>query len=790
MRTGGDMGQYTHYAKALAPALRKAAIAALTEPELRVALVELFSRVLPDAHVYLTHGSEEQGKDITILRTQPFGEEVFGLVVKAGKLTGEANGPIDTVKSQAEMAYQIPAQVPGRVDRPAVTAVWILASGNMTNRARERIEAQLLNFRPTFMDTERLDELFVEYYPEIYFHGQLLAYVDETAVSLESDHLTFAASAVKLSDVFVEPFLLASDMDLPGGEYEIEQVLSEQRLRFGRIGETLQQHRRVLIVGEPGVGKSASLRKLAIDGLHDAASLALKGSSVQTVLPIPLFVRAATLVDCRGGDDLCASALPKDIPRDNFRVAEILVDGLDEVPTEFHQQVIETAVKCAEELEASLVLSSRNVDSVAEAPSGFKRFEMMPFEFTQAVEFFSKMVTNPDTLEDLKDALEQIRANLALTPLTLLLLVQLAEGADEIPATIGELYDRFTDEVLGKNDFAKGLEVAFDYQIRKRFLAALSFDEFYRKNRLEVPHDEFLEYAKAHFETYGYRVDQIGSFVAELERAEILKVGDSVQFKHRSFLEYFCALQVMIEPERVVDVHKWAVETYFDDDWSDVAFYYFGHRRLIPEAVLDGILAYDHGDEMLVRLRKFLVGRLLQAGWHTTVPLRLAGMRGALELTGAVREDFKTIAGAIHGSVPEILADVAILTLAERSFRSGILELPGRELLANLPAADAPDDEWIAYVAVLRALRRHLGSDDLLEFAARLEEALQSISNPALRGRLLLLTVWTLEDHPAAKRSLERKFKELSNKYAEAIRGILPPPRKGWRSKRRGKTRP
>ena len=787
-RTGEVVAKFTHYAKALAPSTRKKVIAALEEAELRAALREMFERALSDADVHLTHGNQERGKDLVIVQRQPFGEEVFALVVKCGKLTAEAKGPVDTVISQARMAYEMDAQIPTRLAGVEVNDVWIVASGNITNGAKDRVRAQLPVFRPRFFDSDALDDLFVEHYPEVYFHGQLLAYIDETAAALESDHLYFSDAAATLSDVFVEPYLLAAEMEVPGEDYEIEQVLSESRFRFGKIGETLKHHKRMLIVGEPGVGKSASLRKMTIDGLHRAASAATQGAGSAAVLPVPVYVKASRLVDCCDGASLCAAAIPEDVPTSSFRVSAILVDGLDEVASDLHDTVIRNAATCADELDAPLIVSSRNVDTVAQTPEGYKRYEMLPFEFAQAVEFFTKMVTSADKLEELKDALEQIRANLALTPLTLLLLVQLAEGAEEIPATIGELYDRFTDEVLGKSDFARGVEVLFDYQIRKRFLAALSFDEFYIKNRLEIPLDELTSYAQAHFATYGYSESNLEGFLQELERAEILRIEDSVSFKHRSFLEYFCALQVAQEPERVGNVCAWAVDTYFSDEWSDVAFYYFGHRRLVPDDVLNEILGRGPEDDMLVHLRKFLVGRLLQAGWHTPVPQRIVGMQGALAYVEVVREDFKKIAAAVHGSVPDILADVAILGLAERSFKSGVMEIPARAVLDRLPAPDAPESEWLAYVAVLRALRRQLGEDDLLRYAAGLEAAASQLHNPSLEARLLILAGWTLEEYPAAKKSLERKFRELAMKYNEAVRAVLPPPKKGWRPKSKKKS--
>lgn len=778
--------KFSHYAAALKPGVRKRIIESMDEAMLRASLVRLWEDALPDASVYLTHGQGERGKDLTIVRPQPYGEDVFGLVVKTGKLTATANGQIDTIISQAGMAFDIAAKIPDRLDEPSVTAVWIIVSGTASTGARERIEKQLPSFRPRFIDASELDELFVEHYPEIYFHGELLDYVDSTAATLESDHLTITTAAERLSDVFVDPYLLETELDLTGDEHEVERFLNQRRLRFDRLAATLIRHNRVLVIGEPGVGKSASLRKLAIDGLHKAAALATSRADGAASLPIPLLVPARRFINCAGSDELCSSVLPERVPEGHFTVNVILVDALDEVPAQDHQTVIENATRCAEELGSALVVTSRNVDSVERPPQGFKRFEMLPFEFSQALQLFGKLVKNPDSLGELTEALEQVQNNLALTPLSLVLLVQLAESAEEVPATIGELYDRFTDEVLGKSDYAKGLEAAFDYQIRKRFLAALAFDEFFTKRRFEIPQAEFDAYLEQHFALYGYAAEKRDEFILGLERSEILKIADGVSFKHRSFLDYFAALQVHQEPEKVQDVVTWAVDTYFDDEWSDVAFYYFGHRRLVPREALTRLIERAEGNEsdMALHLRKFMLGRLLQAGWHTPVPLRIEGMKGALSYVGAVRSDVRTIAEGLHGPVPEIALDIAVLSLAERSFRSSVLEGSARQILDEVPGVDAPDDEWLAYVALLRALRRHLGEDALLEYSARLEAAVLETGSPALQSRMLLLTGWALEDHPAAKKSLERKFREIASKYREAVKGVLPEPKKGWRPKK------
>ena len=73
----------------------------------------------------------------------------------------------------------------------------------------------------------------------------------------------------------------------------------------------------------------------------------------------------------------------------------------------------------------------------------------------------------------MRESLEKIQAQILLVPLSLMLLVELVEEHREVPASVTELYDRFFDMALGREDREKGIEVLFDYHIKKKFLAEL-----------------------------------------------------------------------------------------------------------------------------------------------------------------------------------------------------------------------------------------------------------------------------------------------------------------------------
>ena len=122
----------------------------------------------------------------------------------------------------------------------------------------------------------------------------------------------------------------------------------------------------------------------------------------------------------------------------------------------------------------------------------------------------------------MKESLERIKAQILLVPLSLLLLVELVEEHKEIPASVTELYDRFFDMALGREDTEKGIKTLFDYLVKKRFLGVLAYHEFREKNRLGSPREDFDRFTMSYAEQYGWYSENLESFVQEIERTGIL----------------------------------------------------------------------------------------------------------------------------------------------------------------------------------------------------------------------------------------------------------------------------
>lgn len=96
------------------------------------------------------------------------------------------------------------------------------------------------------------------------------------------------------------------------------------------------------------------------------------------------------------------------------------------------------------------------------------------------VEFLSKMLShNQPALDALTEGLHRLTLHFPLIPLYLKMFIKLTEEFKKVPASVTELYERYFDLALGREDPDKGIEVLFDYLVKRRLLATLACEKFF-----------------------------------------------------------------------------------------------------------------------------------------------------------------------------------------------------------------------------------------------------------------------------------------------------------------------
>jgi len=388
-------------------------------------------------------------------------------------------------------------------------------------------------------------------------------------------------------------------------------------------------------------------------------------------------------------------------------------------------------------------------------------------------------------LDALKDGLDKIKFQISMTPLSLLLLIELAENHRELPASLTELYDRFCDLILGRYDKDKGIEVLFEYLVKKRFLATLAFKEYFQKGRLEIPQGNFDEFLSYYIDLYGWDKEALRGFISEIERASILDFRDMVVLRHRSFLDYFVAQYIFDHREDFEDLEDRIVQIHFDDIWSDVAFFYIGLRRDIHRSILEKIFAYGE-DNLVICMGKLLAGKLLQAAWHSTQETKLFGIEGAVKYAPLARKKFLDLAERTEANIPEIIADFLVMTLSDYSFGSAFLLEEVNLLFHDIQDQPLSDGIYMM-LSLLWSTQRLLNPYEIREKITDVLEMIDKIPDLSLEDQSVTLSLlMTIEQKDKAiTKSIKRQLDKLTRRHPHLFKKPLPPKPRGTRRKRR-----
>lgn len=157
-------------ANAIPVTKRKNVLANKNELELHKLLKELFEAMEHDLEVVITHGPNEYGKDLVLIRRDSIGATTRAVVVKSGDVKATAGGAIDTIKAQVDMCLKHPYNPTG-LDEYRITEVLIATNGKISENAKERLAKEFAAVPIQFYDLSKLVLLFTEHYPRVFLGG-------------------------------------------------------------------------------------------------------------------------------------------------------------------------------------------------------------------------------------------------------------------------------------------------------------------------------------------------------------------------------------------------------------------------------------------------------------------------------------------------------------------------------------------------------------------------------------------------------------------------------------------
>ncbi|MBI4284019.1 MAG: hypothetical protein HY663_06075, partial [Chloroflexi bacterium] len=482
----------------------------LDENTLRREIKELITVMETGSYVEVYHGVSEYGKDLVVIRKDKFGDKPVAIVVTRGDIHTRSSGLIDKIKSQVEQCFEHPAfikTIKGPLD---IAEVWIMIAGTLSQGANIRLTKEIKRPNISIFDLKWLADKFTEYYPHVYFEGRVSKFLEDKVSELERNHFLSGRKEFtdkSLSEFYVGPSVATVDTLLQLSEDKMTFLLLSDIKRLDDLRKELVSPKKFMIVGDPGVGKSTALSKIAIDICSESLSEATAEKSGKT-LTIPILIKAKDILATEDLEQFLGKYGPSEEIRERFIIRVLLVDALDEVPGQARKSVIDKCVEYSDQLNAALLICSRNIDITREVTLKLERREILPFEFNQALNLFKKLVSDERMLESLKDGLQRVQGQLPLTPLSLVFMVELVESNKEIPASLVELYDRFTDIALGSEDrLKKDIDVLFDYQIKRKFLQELAYEKLFKYKNDRINRREFDGFLNEYAQRFGWTPD-------------------------------------------------------------------------------------------------------------------------------------------------------------------------------------------------------------------------------------------------------------------------------------------
>jgi len=655
----------------------------------------LFQKIYITSTVYITHGQFEYGKDLVILKKDELGNiETTAVVVKMGMLSGKNLGQVSDIKNQVDDCFDMETEIPDSPIKYKINKVIIVIAGTITKQGRDRLHEKIKKWEPyvSILNIDILSDLFSKYYPQIFFGGKDVTFLEKKIKELINSDIIFENNDV--SEYFIEPNIkkykrdkLSLIVQNSTNKKDLNEVLFGEKESYSEFLDYLNQNtiRKIHLQGDSGAGKSVFVKKITINLLKKA----IKDCSTQnkTTLTIPIYLKAIDLV--RIDYKKFQKIIIKNCINDEIILKPILIiiDGLDEIAKNEADNIVEIANIYSKSEQISILLSSRkSYGSNQILNTSFLRIELVPLELNQAITMIKSLTLNKNEniISSLINGLEELQRKIPIYPLSLKMLVEIAETHKEVPASITELYKKFLALALGEQDKSNSIKTIFAPQIKDFFLQDLAFELFYKQNNTKITNDDFSSFIQKYKVKHKIIAENLDDFIDEISRTGILHINTIVNFSHKTFLEYFIAKYLYRKRDEIIDFENILHNSYYHSLWNEVVYFFYGQKREITDNEITSLLNYKNDNISDINFSKFLVGRLLQFAWHTESPIKKKAISKGLNYINKAREEsHKLLIEDVKIELPKIVTDALIYQFFDHSYNSLWLYEEMKELLAD-----------------------------------------------------------------------------------------------------------
>ena len=233
--------------------------------------------------------------------------------------------------------------------------------------------------------------------------------------------------------------------------------------------EAKRQHQRLMVLADPGMGKSSLLRLEAQSTAQRERQKLLAGETTVEAVVFPLFLRLADLQET--GEEI-SDAIPQLVQRDypqtwtgiaprfeeKLRTGRcwLLLNALDEVPKADRAHLSQKLNRFARDYPCPIICTSRLVGYGGAFLDGAKEVEIVPFSLKQAQQFIQTWFETaaPERAEAAEPLIQHLRINpqiraIAQNPRLLYLLCSLyCDPELTLPTHHGQIYQKTVEYLL------------------------------------------------------------------------------------------------------------------------------------------------------------------------------------------------------------------------------------------------------------------------------------------------------------------------------------------------------
>jgi len=548
--------------------------------DLHPLLLELLNRMAKNEKyqkVIHTHGTEEYGADFILIQDDSYGGiNNIGVVVKNGSIKA---GDLPNVKMQIDQAFQVERIVDG-VGKIHINMVFFIVNGSVSNNVKTTLFSAYKSQIVKIIDQSVLINLIDKHFPYFWedIDGKLAEYLnDEKSRMMVLDSKSSIGYMQSESDAFIPPRL--SEMNRTSKSWERQKTKGKSKKKFIDIYEEIRTKNIVLIEAGMGGGKSKLLRQIF---LHYVDPKTFQEENI-----FPLYISFSELyekykLDLKSLIDEKTDNIKETIESSKFL---ILIDSVDEKMLENDEieNSISSLCEIAHSSNIKIVIASRYIGEYEFFCKEHNHLQIIKCtieplntnELVQLIQRLNKSVNITDKLiHDMEN--KHLFKQMKRTPIVGVILARiLQDDKSELPSNLPELYQKYSEIVLGRWDIDKELLSDKEYNVISEVTKKIATD-LIENQREYIAYEEFTDYFKHYISERAYSFSTETLINKLTNRSTFFSFDYAekrVYFRHRSFAEFYYAFG------KFNDGGIKMCEDAYNPYWTNIYYFYLGLKK-------------------------------------------------------------------------------------------------------------------------------------------------------------------------------------------------------------------